>query len=339
MSGRISVNPRTPRYFSSAKNNERRSTPNQTSSQKFVIEITEPDSVGGTPFSRRGETYTPTQALIKAANSPKAAINSSNGIFQRLPRGNETPKSSKSTSATPTSTSNKVFNFPTKTQKSPRLADPSVGADTGSLASILNKIGSLSSKNISRPASKVVTRSSSKRKPVKSSSQKELQTPVQTNFSNTFSKFQSEDKGAETPTSLQKSQTFSGRPTDSKEKTRGLGSLVTQVKSVDMIKRPKGVELTALQLKEQNERIYKEHLYQTFQAIKFIRNLPPADQVQLRAKKLDLVKRPGFENKKTVVFDLDETLVHCCENIDRCNPDVVLPVRFPTGDVVNVNYI
>jgi hypothetical protein len=337
MSGRLPVNSRTPRYFSNSKNNERRLTPGNSSSSKFVIEITEPDSVGGTPIARRGDSYTPTHSLMKTANSPKVISNSPNGIFQRIARQSETPKGSKSSSAsaTPTSSSNKVFNFPTKSTKSPRLPDPSVGADTGSLASILHKIGTLSSKNNSRPSSKAVTRSNSKQKPTKSSSQKEL---TGTNFSSTFTNVQVEDRGSDS-SGVSRSKTFTVKSTEPKDNTRSLGSLVTQVKSAEQVKRPRGPDLTPVQLKEQTDRIYKEHLFQTFQAIKFIRNLPPADPAQLRAKKQDLPKRPGYENKKTVVFDLDETLVHCCESIEKSNPDVILPVRFPTGDVVNVTYI
>ena len=50
---------------------------------------------------------------------------------------------------------------------------------------------------------------------------------------------------------------------------------------------------------------------------------------------MQVARRPGYENKKTVIFDLDETLVHCCDNIEDCKPDVVLPVQFPSGEVIN----
>jgi len=26
--------------------------------------------------------------------------------------------------------------------------------------------------------------------------------------------------------------------------------------------------------------------------------------------------------------------VHCCENITTANPDVILPIRFPTGEII-----
>ena len=38
---------------------------------------------------------------------------------------------------------------------------------------------------------------------------------------------------------------------------------------------------------------------------------------------------------KTLVFELDETLVHCVDDIEAQNPDVVLSVTFPTGETVD----
>lgn len=32
------------------------------------------------------------------------------------------------------------------------------------------------------------------------------------------------------------------------------------------------------------------------------------------------------------MVDLDETLVHCCEDFETNPPDVVLPLAFPTGE-------
>ena len=48
-----------------------------------------------------------------------------------------------------------------------------------------------------------------------------------------------------------------------------------------------------------------------------------------------LPKRPGYEAMRTLVFDLDETLVHCWEDIETSNPDIIVPVTFPTGETVN----
>ena len=38
----------------------------------------------------------------------------------------------------------------------------------------------------------------------------------------------------------------------------------------------------------------------------------------------------NYVDKKTIVFDLDETLIHCNENINIPH-DVKLPIKFPTG--------
>ena len=81
--------------------------------------------------------------------------------------------------------------------------------------------------------------------------------------------------------------------------------------------------------------LYKEHLFQTFQSLKFIRGLPTMDQTLLRGKAVKLRKRPGYEGQKTVVFDLDETLVHCVEDIHN-NPDAVIRIQFPNGVVMPV---
>lgn len=41
----------------------------------------------------------------------------------------------------------------------------------------------------------------------------------------------------------------------------------------------------------------------------------------------------NFVDKKTIIFDLDETLIHCNENASVPS-DVVLPIKFPHGDVI-----
>ena len=65
--------------------------------------------------------------------------------------------------------------------------------------------------------------------------------------------------------------------------------------------------------KKSPEIIYKEHLLQTFRALQFIRTLPDPEIEEINSKKIYLPKRKGYENKRTIIFDLDETLVHCIE--------------------------
>lgn len=77
-----------------------------------------------------------------------------------------------------------------------------------------------------------------------------------------------------------------------------------------------------------SDRLYQEHLFNTFQAVKFIRNLKPVDPVQLAAKAV-MLPRLQYP-RKTVVFDLDETLVHCVEDVSRAQ--IAVPITFPTGE-------
>jgi len=50
----------------------------------------------------------------------------------------------------------------------------------------------------------------------------------------------------------------------------------------------------------------------------------------IRSKMLYLPKRQGYENKKTVIFDLDETLVHCCGGPNQ--GEVPISISFPSGE-------
>lgn len=109
-----------------------------------------------------------------------------------------------------------------------------------------------------------------------------------------------------------------------------LSSLVTSVK---IAKKPQPA-ISNEELKAKSDILYKEHLFQTFQALKFVRGLQPVNLEQLKEKRVTVPRRKGYENKKTLVLDLDETLVHCCEEGSGIEPMVMLPVVFPTGEVV-----
>lgn len=39
-----------------------------------------------------------------------------------------------------------------------------------------------------------------------------------------------------------------------------------------------------------------------------------------------MVDLPPSRFKKTIVFDMDETLIHCVEDFERDSPDVVLDI-------------
>lgn len=120
-------------------------------------------------------------------------------------------------------------------------------------------------------------------------------------------------------------------PKKLEEKKSELSDLLTQVKQTVTGKKN---HLSQEEIKARSENYYREHLFQTFQALKFVRNLPNLDMAQLRMKRINLPKRPGYEGKKTIVFDLDETLVHCVDSLSA-EPHVKLQIQFPTGELVD----
>lgn len=39
---------------------------------------------------------------------------------------------------------------------------------------------------------------------------------------------------------------------------------------------------------------------------------------------------------KTIVFDLDETLIHCSDSEDETNIDITIPIVSPDGEMIYV---
>lgn len=78
--------------------------------------------------------------------------------------------------------------------------------------------------------------------------------------------------------------------------------------------------------------LYKEHLFNTFQAMKFVKTLLQPSAEELSNKVVYLEKRAGYENKRTIVFDLDETLVHCVEKPET--GDFIIEIPFGGGKKV-----
>jgi len=79
--------------------------------------------------------------------------------------------------------------------------------------------------------------------------------------------------------------------------------------------------------------IYQEHFLQSFQALGFCKNMKQPDPVVLAQKRVNFPQRESHKGKKTLVFDMDETLIHCNESLDM-PADVILPIIFPNGEVV-----
>jgi CTD small phosphatase-like protein 2 len=81
----------------------------------------------------------------------------------------------------------------------------------------------------------------------------------------------------------------------------------------------------------ESDRIYKDHLYRTFVGLKSIRNLQQPCVSKILEKKVNLPRPIGYERRKTIIFDLDETLVHCVGNNAG---DVAIEFKFEFGKTV-----
>lgn len=77
---------------------------------------------------------------------------------------------------------------------------------------------------------------------------------------------------------------------------------------------------------------YREHFVQSFHALGFCKLLPQLSDEAIKAKAITLGQKKK-NHLKTIVFDLDETLIHCNESVDaKC--DQILPIQFPTGEII-----
>lgn len=80
--------------------------------------------------------------------------------------------------------------------------------------------------------------------------------------------------------------------------------------------------------------LYKEHFRHTFFSLKFCKGLKAASQADLQAK-MKLCPQKD-RSKKTLVLDLDETLIHCVTAPGQ-PADLHLPILFPSGDTIKVD--
>jgi Dullard-like phosphatase family protein len=162
-------------------------------------------------------------------------------------------------------------------------------------------------------------------KPIKRTSSK----PTRLISKRSSSKESSIPKNSFTPTQRKSSSESKKRSQEKEGKESSLSNVVTQVKGKKF-----NFDAPDVNLQMKSEALYKEHLFQTFQALKFVKTLQPVNLEQLKERRVNVPRRKGFETRKTLIFDLDETLVHCCDEITEGKAMVNLPVVFPTGEVV-----
>ena len=80
--------------------------------------------------------------------------------------------------------------------------------------------------------------------------------------------------------------------------------------------------------------IKTRHLYNTVAALKHIETMSPLPQEVIKSKEVDLEKKS--RGGKTVIFDLDETLIHCV--MDPNKAEVAIPLQLPTGEKTIVGF-
>ena len=69
--------------------------------------------------------------------------------------------------------------------------------------------------------------------------------------------------------------------------------------------------------------------------MKFIKdNIRVVDDHEVEPMKVNLPRSNLPNKKKLAIFDMDETLMHCVDDFQTQNPDVILEIDFPDEELV-----
>ncbi|CAD8182997.1 unnamed protein product [Paramecium pentaurelia] len=79
--------------------------------------------------------------------------------------------------------------------------------------------------------------------------------------------------------------------------------------------------------------LYREHFFQTYQGIYVASHLRPTDPNDFKKKAVKMKQKDKYKDKITVIFDLDETLVHCNESIQQ-KSDIILNIKVNSHEIV-----
>lgn len=80
-----------------------------------------------------------------------------------------------------------------------------------------------------------------------------------------------------------------------------------------------------------NQKQKEDYLSSTLISLRLVKTLPPVDMRQLKEKRKLVSRVKGWETRKTVIFDLDETLVHCCKPGE--NSEIFIEILLPNGSL------
>ena len=85
---------------------------------------------------------------------------------------------------------------------------------------------------------------------------------------------------------------------------------------------------------DKNAQMERKHALSVLQGLRTGRSLPAVDQGTLIMKRVNLLRKPGCYGRKTLIFDLDETLIHCCS--DASQADIRLPLLLPSQELTTI---
>ena len=122
------------------------------------------------------------------------------------------------------------------------------------------------------------------------------------------------------------------RMEERKQETQ-LQGFVTKVPASGARRATKGGGTSVDNTEEYND-LHRIHLLQTLQALEYLKTVEPPPVSSLASKRVFLPPFKGPQFSKTLIFDLDETLVHCVDDLEQENPQYVLPISFPGGETI-----
>lgn len=84
--------------------------------------------------------------------------------------------------------------------------------------------------------------------------------------------------------------------------------------------------------------VFREFTIHIFQSIHFLQQLEDIDISEVNSRMIELPHtKPGV--KKTIIFDLDETLAHCVKHQNPSRPsDVYLNITTMSGNVIKAGF-
>lgn len=79
--------------------------------------------------------------------------------------------------------------------------------------------------------------------------------------------------------------------------------------------------------------IHKLHMIQSLQALQYLKGITIPPKTAIRDKIIYLPPPRSQNHKKTLIFDMDETLIHCVDDIDQEDPQFIIKVPLDGEEV------